>query len=91
MTTSDERPGQSGLNVGARLQAMGLSCLLIDKNDRVGDNWRNRYRVCNPQLPIPRSNSSSDTRHPRPSPIHPHGIHAVPIQLATLHTKRQTR
>jgi hypothetical protein len=38
--------GQSGLNMGARLQAMGLSCLLVDKNDRIGDNWRNRYKVC---------------------------------------------
>ena len=37
--------GQSGLNVGARLQNMSVSCLLVDRNDRVGDNWRNRYRV----------------------------------------------
>lgn len=37
--------GQSGLNVGARLQAMGLSCLIIDRNERVGDNWRHRYRT----------------------------------------------
>ncbi|KAF4627591.1 hypothetical protein G7Y89_g10565 [Cudoniella acicularis] len=26
--------GQSGLNLGARLQAMGVSCLLVDKNER---------------------------------------------------------
>lgn len=37
--------GQSGLNLGARLQALGLTCLLIDKNERVGDNWRHRYRT----------------------------------------------
>ncbi|CAH0047271.1 unnamed protein product [Clonostachys solani] len=37
--------GQSGLNVAARLQSLGLSVLIIDKNDRVGDNWRNRYRT----------------------------------------------
>ncbi|KAJ5083936.1 flavin-binding protein [Penicillium alfredii] len=37
--------GQSGLNVGARLQSLGVSTLIIDKNDRVGDNWRNRYRT----------------------------------------------
>lgn len=48
----DEQPavlilgaGQSGLNLGARLQALGLSVLIIDKNDRVGDNWRHRYRT----------------------------------------------
>ncbi|KAK0647864.1 putative indole-3-pyruvate monooxygenase YUCCA4 [Lasiodiplodia hormozganensis] len=37
--------GQSGLNIAARLQAMGVSCLLIDRNKRVGDNWRCRYRT----------------------------------------------
>lgn len=37
--------GQSGLNTAARLQALGLSCLIIDKNERVGDNWRHRYRT----------------------------------------------
>ncbi|ORY64474.1 putative flavin-containing monooxygenase YUCCA3 [Pseudomassariella vexata] len=37
--------GQSGLNVGARLRNVGISSLLIDKNERVGDNWRNRYRT----------------------------------------------
>ena len=31
--------------MGARLQSLGLSSLIIDKNDRVGDNWRKRYRV----------------------------------------------
>jgi cation diffusion facilitator CzcD-associated flavoprotein CzcO len=48
----DEEPGvliigagQSGLNLGARLQALGMSCLIIDKNERVGDNWRHRYRT----------------------------------------------
>ena len=39
--------GQAGLNIGARLQSMGLTALIIDKNDRIGDNWRNRYRVSN--------------------------------------------
>ncbi|KAF2731016.1 putative flavin-containing monooxygenase YUCCA3 [Polyplosphaeria fusca] len=37
--------GQSGLNMAARLQALGLSALVVDKNARVGDNWRNRYRT----------------------------------------------
>lgn len=38
-------PGQSGLNMGARLQTMGLSTLIVDKNARIGDNWRHRYRT----------------------------------------------
>ncbi|KAI9698123.1 MAG: hypothetical protein M1836_004125 [Candelina mexicana] len=37
--------GQSGLNLGARLQSLNISCLLVDKNERVGDNWRKRYRT----------------------------------------------
>ncbi|KAJ5450204.1 uncharacterized protein N7458_006653 [Penicillium daleae] len=37
--------GQAGLNMGARLQNLGLSCLLVDKHERIGDNWRKRYRT----------------------------------------------
>ncbi|KAJ9648572.1 hypothetical protein H2199_001427 [Coniosporium tulheliwenetii] len=37
--------GQAGLNIAARLQALNVSCLIIDRNPRVGDNWRNRYRT----------------------------------------------
>ncbi|ODQ63190.1 FAD/NAD(P)-binding domain-containing protein [Nadsonia fulvescens var. elongata DSM 6958] len=36
--------GQGGLNVAARLKTMGVSSLIIDKNETVGDNWRNRYK-----------------------------------------------
>ena len=41
----DKSSGQAGLNVAARLQALGMSCLIVDKNRRIGDNWRLRYRV----------------------------------------------
>ncbi|KAJ5883573.1 uncharacterized protein N7473_010459 [Penicillium subrubescens] len=37
--------GQAGLNMGARLQNLGLSCLIVDKHERIGDNWRKRYRT----------------------------------------------
>jgi cation diffusion facilitator CzcD-associated flavoprotein CzcO len=37
--------GQAGLNTAARLQNIGVSCLLVDRNARVGDNWRSRYRT----------------------------------------------
>ncbi|KAF4589047.1 putative flavin-containing monooxygenase [Ophiocordyceps camponoti-floridani] len=36
--------GQGGLTAGARLKMLGLTSLIIDQNDRVGDNWRKRYR-----------------------------------------------
>ncbi|KAJ3571074.1 hypothetical protein NP233_g3990 [Leucocoprinus birnbaumii] len=35
--------GQSGLDVAARLKCLGLKSLIIEKNERIGDNWRNRY------------------------------------------------
>ncbi len=39
--------GHSGLSVAARLQALGLDTLVVEKNPRVGDNWRTRYRSLN--------------------------------------------
>ncbi|KAL5590067.1 hypothetical protein FOVSG1_011934 [Fusarium oxysporum f. sp. vasinfectum] len=35
--------GQSGLSVGGRLQALGVSYVIIEKNAQVGDAWRLRY------------------------------------------------
>ncbi len=35
--------GQAGLSLGARLRLLGVRALVIDRNARVGDNWRNRY------------------------------------------------
>ncbi|KAK6200975.1 uncharacterized protein RJT21DRAFT_119935 [Scheffersomyces amazonensis] len=36
--------GQGGLNLAARLKVMGISHLIIEKNPKIGDNWRNRYK-----------------------------------------------
>ena len=36
--------GQGGLALGARLRALGVPFLIIEKNARAGDSWRNRYR-----------------------------------------------
>ena len=35
--------GQSGLGLAARLKALDVSTLVVEKNARIGDNWRNRY------------------------------------------------
>ena len=35
--------GQAGLSLAARLGLIGVRALVIDRNERVGDNWRNRY------------------------------------------------
>jgi len=36
--------GQGGLAVAARLQQFDIDTLVIDREQRVGDNWRNRYQ-----------------------------------------------
>jgi putative flavoprotein involved in K+ transport len=35
--------GQAGLAVAARLRQMNIDALVVDKIERVGDNWRKRY------------------------------------------------
>ena len=37
--------GQAGLAIGARLTALGVDTLLVDRVRRIGDNWRNRYHA----------------------------------------------
>jgi putative flavoprotein involved in K+ transport len=39
--------GHSGLAAAARLKSLGLDTLVVEKNPRVGDNWRTRYRSLN--------------------------------------------
>ncbi|KAI2778207.1 hypothetical protein F4815DRAFT_494773 [Daldinia loculata] len=35
--------GSSGLMTAARLKALGVESVVIDRNAQIGDNWRNRY------------------------------------------------
>lgn len=44
--------GHSGLDVAARLKHLGVSALVLEKNARVGDNWRNRYQSLSLHDPI---------------------------------------
>ena len=37
--------GHSGLEVAARLKALDVPTLVIEKNKRIGDNWRDRYEA----------------------------------------------
>lgn len=37
--------GQAGLAIAARLGAMGIDALVIDRHARIGDNWRKRYHA----------------------------------------------
>ena len=56
---------QAGLMVAARLSVLGVDTLTIDRDQRVGDSWRNRYHALTlhnetrvnhlPYMPFPRS------------------------------------
>lgn len=37
--------GQSGLGIAARLGALGVDTLVVDRQQRIGDNWRKRYHA----------------------------------------------
>src|SRR5436189_282831 len=37
--------GQAGLSIAARLAQLGLDMLIVDREARVGDNWRKRYHA----------------------------------------------
>ena len=55
--------GQAGLSVAARLRQLAIDTLVVDRHERIGDNWRKRYhslslhtRTCVnhlPYLPFP--------------------------------------
>ena len=36
--------GQAGIILGARLRKLGVPTIIIEKNKRAGDSWRNRYK-----------------------------------------------
>ena len=36
--------GQGGIALGARLRRLGVPTIIVERNDRPGDSWRNRYK-----------------------------------------------
>ncbi|MBY5934749.1 NAD(P)/FAD-dependent oxidoreductase [Tateyamaria omphalii] len=36
--------GQGGIAMGARLRQLGVPTIIVEKNERPGDSWRNRYK-----------------------------------------------
>ncbi len=65
--------GQSGLDVAARLKMLGVPTLVVDKQARVGDQWRGRYEaLClhDPVCKCPSHNMMSHFRLPQLRPIH---------------------
>ncbi|WWC60054.1 uncharacterized protein I303_102617 [Kwoniella dejecticola CBS 10117] len=43
--------GQNGLMLAARLKALGVNALIVERNKRIGDNWRGRYEALSLHLP----------------------------------------
>ena len=37
--------GQGGIALGARLKRLGVDTIILERNPRPGDSWRNRYRT----------------------------------------------
>ena len=37
--------GHAGLSIGARLRQLNVDALIVDRESRIGDNWRNRYHA----------------------------------------------
>ncbi|KIW38536.1 uncharacterized protein PV06_09492 [Exophiala oligosperma] len=44
--------GQAGLIVAAHLEQLGVCTLIVDKNERVGDNWYRRYDALHLHNPV---------------------------------------
>lgn len=44
--------GHNGLQVAAHLKSLGVEALVIDKNQRTGDNWRLRYKSLSLHDPV---------------------------------------
>src|SRR5215212_9594625 len=36
--------GQGGIGLGARLRQLGVPTIIVERNERPGDSWRNRYK-----------------------------------------------
>lgn len=43
LTFAIQGGGQAGLTAAARLKMLGVDTLVVDQNERTGDNWRKRY------------------------------------------------
>lgn len=77
---------------------LGVDTLIIDRNQRIGDNWRNRYhqRKCLKSHTLNFLLKRVDTDcllascSPRPDMVRPHALYQLPTSLANLHPQRQT-
>ena len=47
--------GHGGVHIAARLKHLGVPTLVVERNVRVGDNWRNRYDTLRLNFPVCKS------------------------------------
>src|SRR6202022_2451976 len=65
--------GQAGLSTAARLTQLEVDTLIVDREQHIGDNWRNRYHA----------GSAQSSARESPS------VHALSAHLAGLYPQRQ--
>lgn len=51
--------GHSGLDIAARLKMLGINALVVERNKRIGDNWRQRYAALCLHDPVCESHAAS--------------------------------
>ena len=44
--------GHCGLEIAARLKYLGVDALIVEKNERIGDNWRKHYEALSLHDPV---------------------------------------
>jgi putative flavoprotein involved in K+ transport len=86
--------GQSGLALGYQLQKRGRQALLVDRNERIGQSWRNRwdslklYSPANrdglPGLPFPAGKTAYPTKDEMADYLEAYAAHfELPVRLGT--------
>jgi putative flavoprotein involved in K+ transport len=84
--------GQSGLALGYQLQQRGRKALLVERNERIGDSWRNRWdslklyspasRDGLPGLPFPAGRTSYPTKDEMADYLETYAAHfELPVRL----------
>ena len=84
--------GHGGIHIAARLKHLGVPTLVVERNARMGDNWRNRYDVLCLHDPVCKFWSSGNfpaatvstcnlSHRAQPVPVYP-----IPTWLAKIYT-----
>ncbi|WP_436493250.1 flavin-containing monooxygenase [Actinokineospora sp. HUAS TT18] len=86
--------GQAGLSTAYHLRKRGRDCLIVDGNDRVGDNWRRQWDSLRlytpakydslPGLPFPKPNWEFPTKDEVADYLETYALHHdLPVRMST--------